>query len=164
MPPAKRTHEDPQSLKEKLHSLQGGNGRGRRNGNANGANSTTGSNLKEVMSNADNASINSGQNEHTSGVSGLSLPPRSYRSREAFLLTSFSFRYAGAPKTRPFFKTIAVPTVSILPLPSRTPSATSSSPKASAAFRPQWHGQRTRGESKRSSLPWLSGRTSMPRL
>lgn len=72
MPPAKRTHEDPQSLKEKLHSLQGGNGRGRRIGNTNVAN---GSNLKEVMSNADNASTNSGQNDHTSGVSGLPLAP-----------------------------------------------------------------------------------------
>jgi histone deacetylase complex subunit SAP30 len=72
MPPAKRAHEDPQSLKEKLHSLQGGNARGRRNGNTNGAN---GSNLKEVMSNADNVSTNSGQTEHTSGVSGLPLGP-----------------------------------------------------------------------------------------
>jgi histone deacetylase complex subunit SAP30 len=76
MPPAKRTHEDPQSLKEKLHSLhslQGGNGRGRRNGNTNVVN---GSNLKEVVSsNGDNASANSAQNEHTSGVSGL--PPTS---------------------------------------------------------------------------------------
>jgi histone deacetylase complex subunit SAP30 len=63
MPPAKRTHEDPQSLKEKLHSLQGGNGRGRRNG-------------KEVMSNnGDNASTNSGQNEHTSGVSASRTHP-----------------------------------------------------------------------------------------
>lgn len=69
MPP-KRTHEDPQSLKEKLHSLQGNpSARGRRNGNANLAN---GSNLKEVMSsNGDNASTHSGQNEHTSGVGGL---------------------------------------------------------------------------------------------
>ncbi|KAF2684580.1 hypothetical protein K458DRAFT_431490 [Lentithecium fluviatile CBS 122367] len=67
MPPARRTHEDPQSLKEKLHSLQGGNARGRRNGNTN---VTNGSNLKEVMSsNGDNASTNSGQNEHTSGIS-----------------------------------------------------------------------------------------------
>jgi len=71
MPPAKRTHEEPQSLKEKLHSLQASNGRGRRNGTTNVAN---GSNLKEVMSsNGDNASTNSAQTEHTSGVSGL--PP-----------------------------------------------------------------------------------------
>ena len=70
MPP-KRTHEDPQSLKEKLHSLQANttNARGRRNGNTNSAN---GSSLKEVMSsNGDNASTHSGQNEHTSGVSSL---------------------------------------------------------------------------------------------
>ncbi|KAJ4288435.1 hypothetical protein N0V90_011670 [Kalmusia sp. IMI 367209] len=67
MPP-KRAHEDPQSLKEKLHSLQAGtNARGRRNGNANHIN---GSNLKEVMSsNGDNASTHSGQPEHTSGMS-----------------------------------------------------------------------------------------------
>ena len=67
MPP-KRTHEDPQSLKEKLHSLQGApNARGRRAGNASHAN---GSGLKEVVSsNGDNASTHSGQNEHTSGVS-----------------------------------------------------------------------------------------------
>ncbi|PVH94260.1 hypothetical protein DM02DRAFT_196883 [Periconia macrospinosa] len=66
MPPSKRTQEDPQSLKEKLHSLQGTGARGRRNGNANTAN---GSNLKDVMSsNGDNASTNSGQNEHTSGT------------------------------------------------------------------------------------------------
>ncbi|KAF2243024.1 hypothetical protein BU26DRAFT_437524 [Trematosphaeria pertusa] len=62
MPP-KRTHEDPQALKEKLHSLQGNNARGRRNGNTN---LTNGSNLKEVVSsNGDNASTNSGQNEHS---------------------------------------------------------------------------------------------------
>ena len=68
MPP-KRTHEDAQSLKEKLHSLPGHtNARGRRTGNAAHAN---GSNLKEVMSsNGDNASTHSGQNEHTSGVGG----------------------------------------------------------------------------------------------
>ena len=72
MPP-KRTHEDPQSLKEKLHSLQGNtNARGRRNNITSHAN---GSNLKEVMSsNGDNASTHSGQNEHTSGVSGLQRP------------------------------------------------------------------------------------------
>ncbi|KAL5451544.1 hypothetical protein PMIN05_000454 [Paraphaeosphaeria minitans] len=67
MPP-KRTHEDPQSLKDKLHLLQGtSNARGRRNNNASLAN---GSSLKEVMSsNGDNASTHSGQNEHTSGMS-----------------------------------------------------------------------------------------------
>lgn len=73
MPPAKRTHDEPQSLKEKLHALQGTNARGRRNGNTNVPN---GSGLKEVMSsNGDNVSTNSGQNEHTSGVSGLHLHP-----------------------------------------------------------------------------------------
>lgn len=67
MPP-KRTHEDPQSLKEKLHSLQGApNARGRRTGIASHANA---SGLKEVVSsNGDNASTHSGQNEHMSGVS-----------------------------------------------------------------------------------------------
>lgn len=76
MPPSKRTQDDPQSLKEKLHSLQGNGARGRRNGNGNAAN---GSNLKEVMSsNGDNASTNSGQNEHTSGVSGLAPTPQTY--------------------------------------------------------------------------------------
>jgi histone deacetylase complex subunit SAP30 len=71
MPPAKRTHEDPLSLKEKLHSQQAGNARGRRNG---GANVTHGSHLKEVMStNADNASTNSGQTDQ-SGSSGVSRP------------------------------------------------------------------------------------------
>jgi histone deacetylase complex subunit SAP30 len=84
MPPAKRAHEDPQSLKEKLHSLQGGNGRGRRNGNANGTNAST---LKEVMSNnGDNASTNSGQNEHTSGVSGLPHTPIAYHLASATIL------------------------------------------------------------------------------
>jgi hypothetical protein len=68
MPPSKRTHEDPASLKEKLHSQQMSGARGRRNG---GTNITNGSHLKEVMSsNADNASTNSGQNDQTgSGVS-----------------------------------------------------------------------------------------------
>lgn len=67
MPPSKRTHEDPASLKEKLHSLQATTARGRRNGGTNVAN---GSHLKEVMSStADNASTNSGQNERNgSGV------------------------------------------------------------------------------------------------
>lgn len=69
MPPAKRTHEDTTSLKEKLHSLQGTNARGRRNG---ASILTNGSHLKEVMSStADNASTNSGQNDHTSS-SGVS--------------------------------------------------------------------------------------------
>lgn len=54
MPPAKRVHDDAQQLKEKLHSLQGTNARGRRIG---GTNATNGSNLKEV----DNASTHSGQ-------------------------------------------------------------------------------------------------------
>ncbi|KAF2791023.1 hypothetical protein K505DRAFT_377087 [Melanomma pulvis-pyrius CBS 109.77] len=68
MPP-KRTQEDPLTLKEKLHSLQGTNARGRRNGTTNLAN---GSHLKEVMSStADNASTNSGQNDHNS-TSGMS--------------------------------------------------------------------------------------------
>ncbi|KAF2260710.1 hypothetical protein CC78DRAFT_536194 [Lojkania enalia] len=72
MPPSKRTQEDPQSLKEKLHLLQANNARGRRNGTHNTAN---GSNLKEVMSStADNASINSGQNNqsNTSGMAWTS--------------------------------------------------------------------------------------------
>lgn len=68
MPPAKRAHEDPASLKEKLHSQQAPTGRGRRNGAANVIN---GSHLKEVMSStADNASTNSGQTDrNASGVS-----------------------------------------------------------------------------------------------
>ncbi|KAF2877379.1 hypothetical protein BDV95DRAFT_601785 [Massariosphaeria phaeospora] len=62
MPPAKRTHEDPHSLKEKLHALPATSARGRRNG---ATNVPHGSNLKEVMSStADNASTNSGQKDY----------------------------------------------------------------------------------------------------
>ena len=72
MPPAKRLQEDTSTLKDKLHSLQGANARGRRNGASNLAN---GSHLKEVMSStADNASTNSGQNDHSSS-SGVSYRP-----------------------------------------------------------------------------------------
>ena len=73
MPPAKRTQEDPQSLKEKLHSLQGSSARGRRNGTNTTAN---GNHSKDVMSStADNASTHSGQNDHSSSGVSSSRPP-----------------------------------------------------------------------------------------
>ncbi|KAF2732970.1 hypothetical protein EJ04DRAFT_439934 [Polyplosphaeria fusca] len=71
MPPAKRIQDDTPNLKEKLHSLQAANGRGRRNG---AHNTTNGTNLKEVMSStADNASTHSGQQD-PSASSGMSWP------------------------------------------------------------------------------------------
>src|SRR4051812_2207872 len=89
MPPAKRTQlEDAVTLKEKLHSLQG-NPRARRNGATNLANLANGSNLKEVMSStADNASTNSGQNEHTStsGVSHCQHDPASPTDTGSFCI------------------------------------------------------------------------------
>jgi len=77
MPPSKRTQEDGQTLKEKLHSLKVDSARVRRHNGHTAANGNVvnGSALKEVMSsNGDNASIQSAQNEHTSGVGGLPLP------------------------------------------------------------------------------------------
>ncbi|KAH7120775.1 hypothetical protein B0J11DRAFT_438518 [Dendryphion nanum] len=75
MPPAKRTHEDPQTLKEKLHSAQGNGPRGaRRNGASNLPNGTQGKQPKEVVPlTADNASTHSSQTEqNTSGISWTS--------------------------------------------------------------------------------------------
>lgn len=87
MPPAKRSHEDPQALKEKLHALQGTNARGRRNGNANLAN---GNHARDSASlNGDNASSSGGQSEQTSGVSGL--PPMPPSTRPTQLRADLSF-------------------------------------------------------------------------
>lgn len=80
MPPAKRTQEDPQTLKEKLHAAQGNGPRGgRRNGNSNQPNGTHSKQPKEskdpkdvVSSTADNASTHSSQTEqNTSGISWI---------------------------------------------------------------------------------------------
>ncbi|KAF2125102.1 hypothetical protein P153DRAFT_370424 [Dothidotthia symphoricarpi CBS 119687] len=81
MPPAKRVHEDAQQLKEKLHSLQGTNARGRRNG---GIVTTNGSSLKEV----DNASTNSGHTSTEASSSNMK-----WASQDAAVLQSYRRAY-----------------------------------------------------------------------
>ncbi|KAF2656870.1 hypothetical protein K491DRAFT_595954 [Lophiostoma macrostomum CBS 122681] len=89
MPPAKRTHEDSATLKEKLHSGPGTTARGRRNG---GTAVTNGSHLKEVMSSTvDNASTHSGQNEQN-GSSGVSLL-LSWNTQDRSLLQGYRRTY-----------------------------------------------------------------------
>ncbi|KAF2019273.1 hypothetical protein BU24DRAFT_115820 [Aaosphaeria arxii CBS 175.79] len=86
MPPAKRTHEDPQSLKEKLHAGQGNGNRGRRNNGT--SNVTNGSNLKEVVSSAaiDTAAANNSHSEQNN--SGIS-----WKDQDIALLHSFRRTY-----------------------------------------------------------------------
>jgi hypothetical protein len=151
MPPAKRTQEDPNTLKEKLHSLQGTNARGRRNGASNLAN---GSHLKEVMSStADNISTNSGQNDHNSS-SGVSH--RSAYCHFAHITDLRALhRWHGRNKTAPSSKVTDEPTASTPRPRSRTLLVTLCSAMASDAFHLQWHGRRQSGECRRSSWLWL---------
>jgi hypothetical protein len=155
MPPAKKTHEDSATLKEKLHALPGPTARGRRNG---GAAVTNGSHLKEVMSStADNASTHSGQNEQngSSGVSQLMGNGREDLTRTALADTMLLDSYPGTHRTVPSSKDTDGLTASTPRRPSKILSRTSYSRTGSVASRPQWHGPSRNEECKRNNWLWL---------